>query len=150
MPGAWHDYSIPCYSLLHAEVLLADGRVQDAIEVFSKEQPFYRLYFSSSEFTFYHNMPFMRDMLARALYKNGDIEKAIHEYERLITFDPDNPSRRLIHPKYHYRLAKLYEEKGLNDKAIERYEKFLGFWKDADEDLPEKQDAKVRLARLKG
>jgi hypothetical protein len=36
------------------------------------------------------------------------------------------------------------------DKAIERYEKFLGFWKDADEDLPEKQDAKVRLARLKG
>ena len=32
---------------------------------------------------------------------------------------------------------------------VKRYEKFLVFWKDADEDLPEKQDAKVRLARLK-
>jgi len=47
-------------------------------------------------------------------------------------------------------LAKLYEEKGMKDKAIERYEKFLDIWKDADEDLPEPHDARARLAKLKG
>jgi hypothetical protein len=68
----------------------------------------------------------------------------------LTCFNPEEKERLLIHPKYHCRLAKLYEEKGLTDKAIERYEKFLDIWKDADEDLSEKQDAKVRLAMLKG
>jgi tetratricopeptide (TPR) repeat protein len=92
----------------------------------------------------------MKDVLARAYYQNGDVDKAIEEYEMLTTFDPRRKGRDLINPKYHYRLGKLYEEKGLTYKAIERYEKFLGFWKDADEDLPEKQDAKLRLARLKG
>jgi hypothetical protein len=66
-------------------------------------------------------------------------------------WNPDDPSskvRRLIHPKYHYRLTKLYEEKGWSGKAIEQYEKFLEIWKDADEDLPELIDAKERLAKL--
>ena len=48
------------------------------------------------------------------------------------------------------RMLRLYEEKGLKDKAMERYEKFLDIWKDADDDLPEKQDAMLRLARLRG
>ena len=95
-------------------------------------------------------MLFIQDALGQAYHQAGQLDKAISEFERITQFNPDSKDRLLIHPKYHYRLAKLYEEKGLNDKAIERYEKFLGFWKDADEDLPEKQDANVRLARLKG
>jgi hypothetical protein len=31
-----------------------------------------------------------------------------------------------------------------------RYEHFLNVWKDADSDWPELNDAKARLARLKG
>jgi len=47
-------------------------------------------------------------------------------------------------------LAKLYEEKGWKGKAIEHYEKFLSLWKDADPGLPEVEDAKTRLAGLRG
>ena len=74
----------------------------------------------------------------------------IVEYEQLITYEPEKREWLLIHPRYHYRLAKLYEEKGLTDKAIEQYETFLNIWKDADEDWPEMADAKKRLAMLKG
>ena len=46
-------------------------------------------------------------------------------------------------------LGKTYEEKNLNGKAIEQYEKFLDIWKNADEDMPELMDVKARLSRLK-
>lgn len=65
-----------------------------------------------------YNGPFLRDVLARAYRKKGEIDNAIIEYERLITFDPLSKERRLIHPKLHYGLAKLYEEKGWNGKAM--------------------------------
>lgn len=96
-----------------------------------------------------YNVPMMKDVWAQAYVQSGKLDQAIVEYERLITFDPNRKDRRLINPRYHHRLAKLYEERGLKDKAIQRYEKFLDFWKDADEDLPELVDAKVRLAKLK-
>jgi tetratricopeptide (TPR) repeat protein len=96
-----------------------------------------------------YNFPFVLDVLARTYKKQGDLDKAIAEYERLTKFDPQSNDRRLINPVYHYRLAKLYQESGLSSKAISRYEKFLNIWKNADEDLPELIDAKARLARLK-
>ncbi len=87
--------------------------------------------------------------MARTYLQIGEIDKAITEYERLITFDPNGKERLLIHPKYHYRLAKLHEEKDWRGKAIEHYEKFLDLWKDADSGLPEVEDAGKRLAGLK-
>lgn len=35
-------------------------------------------------------------------------------------------------------------------KTVEHYEKFLPFWKDADPGMAEVEDAKTRLATLKG
>ncbi len=97
---------------------------------------------------FRYNTPFQRDVLARAFAERGEADKAIAEYERLITLDLSKPSRLLIHPLYHYRLGKLYEQKGLKDKAKAQYQRFLDLWKDADPDRPEPADARKRLAGL--
>jgi hypothetical protein len=41
-------------------------------------------------------------------------------------------------------------QKGWKGKAIEHYEKFLTLWKDADPGTAEVEDARKRLAGLKG
>ena len=135
------------YDILHGEVLLAEGSLDQAIVYLEKAAPVGKP--PLIQFMDPYNTPFIKDVLARAYQRKGKLDKAIAEYERLVTFDADVECRCLIHPLYHYRLAKLYEEKGWKGKAIEHYEKFLDFWKDADEIYPEPEDARKRLAALK-
>jgi tetratricopeptide (TPR) repeat protein len=94
-------------------------------------------------------MPELKDVLARAHLEKGNLDGAITIYERLIAFDPKSIARYIVHPLYHYRLAKLYEEKGWGGKAIDQYEKFLKLRKDADSGKSEVEDANKRLAALK-
>jgi len=134
---------------LHAEILLAEGSPGSAIEVM-ENAPSPALPAMNIQVLFRLNMPFNQDILARAYVRNGELDKAIAKYEELIAFDPNSTDRRVVYPKYHYELAKLYEQKNWDGKAIEHYEKFLGYWKDADKELPELIDGKERLANLKG
>jgi tetratricopeptide (TPR) repeat protein len=136
------------YDILQGEVLLAEGTVEQAIIVLEKASPLGRP--PAIQDILGYNEPFMKDVLARAYQQKGDLDKAVAEYERLITINPNKEERTLIHPKYYYRLAKLYEQKGRKGKAIEHYEKFLDLWKDADPGMAEVEDARERLARLKG
>jgi serine/threonine protein kinase/cytochrome c-type biogenesis protein CcmH/NrfG len=131
------------------EIMLAEGAFEDAIAVGEKTSPVEMVSMGIKELLSC-NIPFLQDILAQAYYRNGELDKAIAEYERLVTFDPNSQDRRWINPKYHYLLAKLYEEKDWKDKAIEENKTFLGIWKNADEDLPELIDAKKRLVNLIG
>jgi tetratricopeptide (TPR) repeat protein len=101
------------------------------------------------EHTVFYKIPFLKDVLARAYRQKGNLDKAIAAYERLIVIDPESKARFLIHPIYYYRLAKLFEEKDWEGKAIEHYEKCLTLWKDADSGTAEVGDARERVAGLK-
>jgi len=92
-----------------------------------------------------YNLPLIKDVLARAYWKKGDLDKAAAEYRKLTTIDPSNQVRYLIHPLYHYRLGRVLEEKGDKAGAAVEYRKFLEFWKDADASHPELADARRRL-----
>jgi serine/threonine protein kinase/Tfp pilus assembly protein PilF len=136
------------HDLLLGEVLLVEGSIDEAIEISENASPLGSFFSMWIQSILVHNFPFHKDVLARAYVKKGEIDKAIAEYERLITFDPSTKGRCLIHPLSHYRLAKLYEERGWQGKAIEQYEKFLDLWKDADPGTAEVEDACRRLIGL--
>ncbi len=137
------------HDLYHGMVLLKENSIRDAIAVCEKASSSGMSSGPGSYQIIFDNVPVLKDLLAQAYYMNRELDKAIAEYERLTIFNPNQKDRLLIHPKYHYRLAQLYEEKDWPGKAIEQYEKFLDIWKDADEDLPELIDARARLAKLK-
>ncbi len=90
------------------------------------------------------------DSLGRAYYESGDLDKARENYEGIqktttlgkLTFGD-------VYVKSFYMLGKIYEKLGGTAKAIENYEKFLDLWKDADSGLPEVEDARKRLNKLK-
>lgn len=136
-------------NLLQSEIFLAEGDPNKAISIFEKATGLRPPGLQYTEQIIFYNTPFLKDVLARAYRQKGEIDKAISEYERLITFDPERESRFLIHPKYHYRLAGLYEEKGWGGKAIEHLEKSLDLWKDADSGIAEVENARKRLSGLK-
>ncbi|MGB8951424.1 MAG: tetratricopeptide repeat protein [Candidatus Aminicenantales bacterium] len=137
----WGQYRA---DLLEAEILFHEEKYDQAIAVFEKtrEPDFPDL--SNSADAIDTNLS-INDLKARALEAKGDLDRAIAEYERLTTYDPKGEDRHLINPKFHYQLAKLYEHKGLKDKARERYLKFLDLWKDADPGRPEVEDGRKRL-----
>jgi len=136
------------YNLLHAEILLAEGATENTFSAFEKVMPPRSRLLQYTDLMISYNTPFLKDGLARAYQKIGEIDKAIVAYEQLTTFNPDSKGRFLIHPLYHYRLAKLYEEKGWKGKAIEHYEIFLDLWRNADPGIADVDDAKKKLAGL--
>jgi serine/threonine protein kinase/tetratricopeptide (TPR) repeat protein len=140
------------FKILQAEVWLSEGKGTEAINFLENEFALqipliYPAY--ARVFTWY-NFPLDQDVLPRAYQKTGKLDKAIEEYRILLVFDPKSQDRRLHNPVYHYRLAKLYEQKGLMRDAKKEYERFLDLWKEADPGLPEVEDAWKRLAGLKG
>ena len=140
---------LPDYAdLLQGELHLARGSLEKAITVSVKSSPWRIPYMSDTGGMLVYNLPFLKDVLARAYLRKGELDKAVREYELLSTFRPYSSDRRILHPKYHYRLAKLYEQNGLAGKAKGCYQKALNIWKEADPELPELVATKSRLAAL--
>jgi serine/threonine protein kinase/tetratricopeptide (TPR) repeat protein len=133
---------------LQARILMAQGAAREAVDILKKMMPQAVPNLQTDSFGPY-NMPFRKDLLAMAYVQSSQIDEAIAEYERLTEFVPGERDWHLTHPIYYFQLAKLYEKKSMAAKAIQNYEKFLDLWKDADPGLPEVDDAKKRLERLR-
>jgi tetratricopeptide (TPR) repeat protein len=93
-------------------------------------------------------IPIPFDVLPRAYIEREMIDSAIASYELALKKPPHLLGP--IVPRYYYRVALLYEQEGMNNKAIELYTTFLRVWGKADPIYKEPADARVRLAKLKG
>jgi serine/threonine protein kinase/predicted Zn-dependent protease len=92
-----------------------------------------------------------RFYLGKAYVEAGRLGEAVTEFEKLLsTYDINTVFNPIWVVKAHYLLGTAYEKSGWKAKAIEQYEEFLDIWKNADPGIPEVQDAKERLKKLKG
>ena len=131
------------YFHLLGSIELNQNEYERAAEDFKKA-----LSFSESNILF-------RDSLAIAHFRNGEPAKALETYQMIASFSNyrivlGSNGYEDLYVKSFYMLGHIYEQLGNTAKAIEHYEKFLDLWKDADPGLPEVDDAKRRLAGLKG
>jgi tetratricopeptide (TPR) repeat protein len=135
----YYDHLIGRIELKKNNFSIAFENIQKAISLMS-----FQYYVTGEEHALFI------EPLALAYYKQGEFKKAQQEYERIIFLTSGRLGYGDIYAKSFYMLGKIYEQQGDTAKAIEYYEKFLDLWKDADPGLPEVDDARSRLAELKG
>jgi tetratricopeptide (TPR) repeat protein len=87
--------------------------------------------------------------LATALYKAGELENAQKQYKKITSLTTGRLFYGDIFARSLHMLGKIYDEKGWQERATEHYGQFFGYWKDADSGIPEVEEAKERLTRLK-
>jgi len=91
-----------------------------------------------------------RFMLAKTYLGLGKLGDAVAELEKALSrYDGIRAGETIRAVKAYYLLGLAYEKSGWNNKAIEQYEEFLEIWKDVDPGIPEVEDAKERLEKLK-
>jgi serine/threonine protein kinase/predicted Zn-dependent protease len=92
---------------------------------------------------------YLRSHLAEIYLKKGRLDEAVAELEKALSRYDDDRVWATTAVKAYYLLGLAYEKSGWNKKAIEKYEEFLDIWKDADPGIPEVQDAKERIEKLR-
>jgi tetratricopeptide (TPR) repeat protein/tRNA A-37 threonylcarbamoyl transferase component Bud32 len=133
---------------LQAAVLAADGKVDEAIAALAPAWPGTTSGGYLAQ-TISYLCPLAQDDLARLYVQKEEWDRAIAEYKVLTVIGPEHTNRRLIHPIYRYRLAQVYEKKGMNAEAAAEYERFVKLREKADPPRPEVKDARDRLSKLK-
>jgi tetratricopeptide (TPR) repeat protein len=89
-------------------------------------------------------------LLSGIYLKSGRLGAAVTELEKgLLRYDENRAQSTIYAVKAYYLLGLAYEKSGWNEKAIEKYDEFLDIWKNADPGIPEVEDAKERLKKLK-
>jgi tetratricopeptide (TPR) repeat protein len=88
--------------------------------------------------------------LAEAYLKSDRLGEAVAKFEKVLSrYDKSRAFSALRAVKAYYLLGLAYEKSGWDKKAIEKYEEFLEIWKDADPGIPEVEDVKGRLKKLR-
>ena len=124
---------------------LGQKNFSGAIEHFQKALPLLpHQYATNNEHALFY------DALASAYYQAGQLDAAQKEYEEIQSLTIARLYYGDIYAKSFYWLAKIHDQKGRAQKAKDYFLKFLDVWKGADPRLPEVEDARKMLAKLKG
>jgi tetratricopeptide (TPR) repeat protein len=92
----------------------------------------------------------LRYELAEAYLESGNLSAAVSVLEKALSrYDDIRVGETFKGVMAYYLLGLAYEKSGWNEKAIEKYEEFLDIWKNADPGIPEVEDAKERLEKLR-
>ena len=99
--------------------------------------------------------PFEKDAwpvitLAEAYFQAGDLPKAREQYEIITKMTTGRMGDDDDFARSFYHLGQIDEKRGDTASARGNYQKFLDLWKNADPSRPEVEDARKRLAGLKG
>jgi tetratricopeptide (TPR) repeat protein len=137
-------------SALQGELAFAAGDLDGASEMFARAEPARKQFFSRLvEGSVLANDLLFRDGLARVAKARGDRRRAIAVYRNLLTYGPDQNWVAVFEPRYVLEIARLYELEGDKPSARREYERFMQFWKKADEDLAELVEVRTALTRLR-
>jgi len=89
------------------------------------------------------------DSLARAYLDSGNMVKAQNMYEKITLLTSARYYTGDVYAKAFYQLAKIYQQRGLKNKAIKNYNKFINLWKNCDPIFqPIVKDARKRVEEL--
>jgi serine/threonine protein kinase/tetratricopeptide (TPR) repeat protein len=126
------------FHMLKAEIQLAKGQFEDAV--------------NSYEMAASLRADMVEDGPAYAYLKIGNLDKAVEKYTAFLQAATDvlGYEGQELWVLSHYQLGLIYERKGEPTEAAKYYARFLEIWKDADPGIPEVEDARQRLAGLKG
>jgi serine/threonine protein kinase/tetratricopeptide (TPR) repeat protein len=141
--GNWFHHA------LRGEIALAEGNLAEAESAFSAGQPEIKMWLnmmSPGPGVFANNLPF-RDGPARVKKAQGDLQGALEIYRDLNTPGLSSKWTSWFEPRYVLETARLLDETGDKNSARTEYERFLEYWKDADPDLPEVQEAKKYVGK---
>jgi tetratricopeptide (TPR) repeat protein len=122
-----------------------------AARSFAAGEPARKMYFSRSGLgipvSFLANNLVLRDGRARAAAAQGKLDEAIALYRGLLAAGPQQKWTAMLDPLHVIALARLLDKAGQRDAARAEYQRFLEYWKDADENLAELAEARAALAR---
>ncbi len=89
-------------------------------------------------------------LLGQSYFDTRRYEETIAELKKLYVNYADNSIvYGSFKVKAHYLMGKAYQNLGNTELAIEQYSTFLDLWQNADPDMAELEDARIRLNRLK-
>jgi tetratricopeptide (TPR) repeat protein len=136
------------HAALEGEIALAAGDLSAAEAAFIAGEPEIKMSFSLGTSiigtALANSLPY-HDGSARVKKAQGDLSGAIEIYRDLLTPDIGSKWTGWLEPRYVLRLARLLDESGDKESARAEYERFLELWKNADEGLPELEEARKYL-----
>lgn len=86
--------------------------------------------------------------LAETHFRAGDLDKALEMYEKIISLTTGRLFVGDIYARSFFMMGRIYEQQGMTEQAVERYQRFLGLWAGADSSLADVSDARKRLESL--